>query len=327
MKEFLKNLLDYIFKNQVQIKETIHEVTKVVDTVDNVAQKKVIDGNITLSDFTEVVDILHQAWLSSTHESESVEEVFTAWSLTDITVNDNIKLVPIQQQQSTWACVFYAIARMIMYNTNMVFTVDQIEVIKKKASDAGLWKVGEGITFVNGLKIWQEYIKEFNGTNVYYIRESIGSKEYERLSKTLNYMSIIGGYISKKYIADFKDDGIINAQYDFKEVKEYGHCFTDYKNEKNEIDNYPRLFLDKNVRSNTMQKEFVDHGYYFAYWYFMFAERNVIIDVVTEKSKLPNSRANLAKDLGIWNGENGDILCTRNDAASMVYSLYQILHK
>ena len=142
------------------------------------------------------------------------------------------------------------------------------------------------MTFKNWCEAIKWWLKENKNIDISYVREKIWSELYNKYTYELGYMSSIWWYMTNKFISDFKVDWYIDANYNWKERKKYGHCFTNYNAKKNEIDNYVRKFWDTNQRVNEKQKDFIKNWYYFAYWYFLFCGSEIKIDKQKAKERI-----------------------------------------
>ena len=239
-----------------------------------VLKNKTYDGKVTISWILEAISLYKKSGLTSTHESEELEEVFRAWDINTPKANSSKKLV--MYDQSSWSCVIYTICRSFTYNTGIDLTKDEIESVKIHAKDRGYWKDKEWMTFKDGCQALREWLRENKNIEMTYIRTLIWSDEYNSYINNLWYMGMIWWAMTDKFISDFKVDGIINAIYSWLEKKKYYHAWSHYDEKKNEVDNYPSKFGSNNQRYNGNIWEFISKWYYFWYIYIPLADVEVI---------------------------------------------------
>lgn len=239
------------------------------------------DWKIDFNDFKKVLEYYEKGWVIL----EENDNVFV-WAITDLDKNTSKNLV--QYTQSSYSCAIYSTTRAVMYNTNVEYTKDEIESIVQLAKDKWYliveWE-SKGMKVADA----QDIIKKWTLANKWvllkYDKVKFWSEEDIRRKK-LWYMHGVGWYISSKYLNDFRYDGVIDEDYTYQEKKLYWHLFT-YWPDDIITENYPAQFGQYNRYINKKFKDFINHGYFFSWSYYIFADEQIIDDKVEEmKDKL-----------------------------------------
>jgi len=335
---YAKLLLNFIIKYDDEILEAYREIKK--------------DGKITFTDFLIAYDFYKNAGLVIDEEHES--EVFEAGALDPMSANRYKKLFINQQTGSE--CVPNSVRRVTVYNTGLQITEEEFKGFTARLYKSGKLVAGKGMTFRDCLDEYLDYIEEIKGVKIRYVRTKIGSEKYKDYDR-LGYARLIGGYITTKYLTDFKTDDIINDNYTWAEKKRYGHAFTEIDTEGakkhggNIVENYNVRLGNANIYTNNRLLEFIANKYFFSYSYFIFLDQDVTINgetikdkkdfkekeaVVVEKKQAEENEVlknidlkgakNLAK-LGIWSGTNPKHPSTRQEASTMDYNLAIFIFK
>lgn len=256
---------------KLYLRKILHFLFKTKDEILFILEQKNLNDVKTLKNIWKILNLYKKQGLIIDEVEE--EKTFIAWSVQTIKPNSSKNLV--LNQQSSRSCVIYAMTRTLMYNSNIVLTKDEIEAIKEYAGEKGYWIDKKGMTFINWCRAIKQWLKINKNIDVTYVREKIGTSLYNQYVNELWYMASIWWFITDKFITDFITDGIINENYTWLEKKKYGHCWSVYNNEKNEVDNYVKDFWIYNQRSNNKQQKFISNGYYYPYAYFLFSDYDV----------------------------------------------------
>lgn len=242
-----------------------------------------IDWKVNLEEILEYTKLLKTSWLI---HSDKDEELVPLWWLEFDKKNKYKKLV--QYQQTSWACVIYSVCRAFTYNTWIELTRDEIEGVKLYAEEKGWWADKKGMSFRNGCRALAGWLKLNKWISITYDRIIYWSKDYFSRMKN-DYMWVLWGYMTRKYITDFSLDWVVNSNYNWKEKKIYWHCITE-KDYWLFVDNYPNRFKN-NIYTNQKWNDFIKNWYMFWAVYFIWLEKEIIIkSEVIKKSVEKNSR-------------------------------------
>lgn len=261
MKTILLKILNYIYRNR----ESVYSIYNKIKENKNIK----IDWKISPWEVIEYIDILSRSWLVINKEDD--EKIYF-WAIDSNNLKENTSKNLVQYEQSSWSCVIYAWARSIMYNSSLVFTADEIEQVKNMAKVKWKWIDGVWMTFRDWGDIWREWLKINKGVDMIYDRVFYNTPEYHS-RKEKGYSNVCWGYMSTKYVTDFKIDWNINQSYTFTEKKRFWHCWTEQDMFKY-TDNYPNTF-PYNSYTNNKYKEFVDNEYFFRTAYFAFIDEPI----------------------------------------------------
>jgi hypothetical protein len=336
--QYAKILLNFVIKYDDEIIQAYKEIKK--------------DGKITFSDFLFLYDLYKNSGFLI--EEENPEEVFNAGALDPMPANKYKKLFTNQQKGST--CVPNAVRRVTTYNTGIVVSETDFFLFIDHLYKIGKLVKGKGMTFRGCLDEWIPFIAKNNGRVIKYTRAKIGGSTFKNLDR-LGYARLIGGYITSKYLLDFKKDDVINDKYTWTEVKRYGHAFTEIDTEGakvhggNIVENYNERLGDANIYTNDKILEFIANGYFFAYGYFINLDEDVTIDgepiknkadykakeakILDEKQKdldeildkIDLLGAKKMVEFGTWSGSNPRHTGTRQEIATMDYNLAVFIFK
>lgn len=258
MKTLLVNIgyriLHYLYINR----ETIYSVAKRMKADPNVK----FDWNIELSEVRAMLLAIKDSWLK-VDERDTEVPVWADFTqdLTGLPVNRFKNLVEYKQIWPT--CAIYSVGRTIMYNTGLTFTQEEHELVAQRARD--LWYLSStGMTFINAGKVWTQYLKE-KGYELKQYRVPYASDIYNELTEK-DYMAQVWGYITKEFLLDTMDDGVIDiSKYKWNEKKQYGHAWSSL--EMAQFDNYAGR--DYNIYENRYFQTFISKGYAF-YWAYIY---------------------------------------------------------
>jgi len=257
MKTLLLQILHYLWSR----KENIYSLYLEIKKNKNIK----IDWKINLNEILEYLKIIKKSWLII---DEVDEEKVYFWNIWWIKENKYKKLI--QYTQSSRACVIYAVCRTFTYNTGIVLSKDEVEAVKMYAYQKWWWADKKGMSFRDWLRALAWWSKENKWISIRYDRVKYGSLQYEE-RKAKWYSCILWWQITNKYITDFKTDWVINANYNWNEVKRYWHCFSE---EEKFTDNYPSRFK-YNRYTNKMFGKFVNKWYMYSYCCFIFLEEEI----------------------------------------------------
>ena len=336
--EYAKILLNFVIKYDDEIIATYKEIKK--------------DGKISFSDFLFLYDLYKNSGFLI--EEENAEEVFNAGALDPMTANKHKKLFVNQQKGST--CVPNAVRRVTTYNTGLIVSETDFFLFIDHLYKTGKLVRGKGMTFRGCLDEWKIFILNNKGVEVKYTRAKIGSSTYKDLDR-LGYARLIGGYITSKYLLDFKKDDKINDKYTWTEKKRYGHAFTEIDQEGakihggNIVENYNERLGEANIYTNDRILEFIANGYFFKYGYFIFLDEDVTIldekitskedykakekKVLDQKQKdldvildeIDLVKAKRLVELAIWSGSNPKHPASKQEASNMDYNTIEFIFR
>jgi hypothetical protein len=247
-------ILHYLYINR----NTIFSIAKRMKEDPNIK----FDGNIELKEVRAMLLAIKDSGLKI--DSKDIE--IPVWAdftqeLTEMPENKYQNLVEYKQIWPT--CAIYSVGRTIMFNTGLEFTQAEHELVAQRARDLG-YLSSTGMTFINAGKVWTQYLKELGYTLKQY-RVPYGSDIYNELTGK-DYMAQIGGYITKEFLLDTMDDGVIDiSNYTWNEKKQYGHAWSSL--EMAQFDNYAGRKY--NIYENRYFQTFISKGYAF-YWSYIY---------------------------------------------------------
>lgn len=255
-----------------------------------------IDWKINLEEILEYTKLLKTSGLI---HSDQDQELVPLWGL-EFDKKNKHKILK-QYQQTSWACVIYSVCRAFTYNTWIELTRDEIEGVKLYASKKWWWADKKGMTFRNGCRALSGWLKLNKWITITYDRVIYWSKDYFARMKN-DYMWVLGGYMSRKYITDYSIDWVVNSKYNWREKKIFGHCITE-KDYWLFVDNYPNRFKN-NIYTNQKWNTFVKKWYMFGAVYFIWLEKETIVKSEVIKKSVKKSDYNKFLDRGYINRPN-----------------------
>ena len=205
--------------------------------------------------------------------SKGEDDKIYLWAIDEKILKDNTSKNLVQYEQSSWSCVIYCWGRIIMYNSSLVFTADEMEQVKKMAEADGKWIDWVGMTFRDWGDVWRDWLKTNKNVDMSYDRVFYWTDAYnERKAKW--YANVVGWYMTNEYIEDFRNDWEIDRIYSFDEKKKYWHAWSEQEQFRY-TDNYPKRFA-YNSYNNKKFGQFIDNDYFFGTAYFAFIDEPLI---------------------------------------------------
>lgn len=263
MKNFILQVLHYLYIKRDDIFVLYKDIRK--------------DWKIWFDDFKTIVEYYKNSWFIP----EENDEVFVWW-ITKLKKNTSKNIV--QYNQSNLSCAIYSKTRTAMYNIKgLVYSKDEVESIVNLAIEKGYlkktWKL-KGMTFANADKVITEWTLKNKWIQLKYDKVVYGGSE-DKKRAALWYWKGIGGWISWKYISDFRIDWEVNEEYSFNEKILYYHAFT---KEADGLltENYPTQFWNNNRYENDLVKDFMNHKVFFQWSYYIFSEDEIKEDKIEE---------------------------------------------
>lgn len=232
------------------------------------------DWKINRKDFFNIIEYYTNAWFIP----EENDRVFV-WAIKKVKKNNSKNIV--QYDQSSCACAIYSRTRNAMYNVKgLVYSKDEVEAIANYAVSLWLLDRKKWMTFANADKVIVDWTFKNKWIKLKYDKVKYWSSEHIERTK-LWYGCSIGGWISLKYLNDFRFDWIIDEEYTFKEDIKYNHGFSQ-ESDQLLTENYPTRFGNNNRYKNERVQDFVDNGFFFSWAYYMFSEDEIEEDHVEE---------------------------------------------